>query len=277
MRAKPSWLQKKIDFLQIQQTQQLLKDLGLNTVCNHAMCPNIGECYRRGVATFLILGHVCTRNCAFCNIAQGQAGLPDAGEVERIVEAVARLRLRWVVITSVTRDDLPDGGAAHFAAVVSALRAYDASLKIELLIPDFAGSQEALQTVLAAAPDVIGHNIETVPSLYHLRKGASYARSISVLAAIARNTSLRCKSGLMLGLGESDEEIYRTIADIRNAGTHFLSIGQYLQPSRYNATVVDYVSPEKFDRYGDYARNLGFLHVESAPYVRSSYKAENYR
>lgn len=277
MRAKPSWLQKKIDFLQIQQTQQLLKDLGLNTVCNHAMCPNIGECYRRGVATFLILGHVCTRNCAFCNIAQGQAGLPDAGEVERIVEAVARLRLRWVVITSVTRDDLPDGGAAHFAAVVSALRAYDASLKIELLIPDFAGSQEALQTVLAAAPDVIGHNIETVPSLYHLRKGASYARSISVLAAIARNTSLRCKSGLMLGLGESDEEICRTIADIRNAGTHFLSIGQYLQPSRYNATVVDYVSPEKFARYGDYARNMGFLHVESDPYVRSSYKAENYR
>jgi len=276
MRTRPAWLDRKIDFTKMHETQQLLRGLDLNTVCNHARCPNITECYARRTATFLILGAHCTRNCRFCAVSPGTPELPDKTEPARLAQAVARLAVRHVVVTSVTRDDLADGGAAHYAAVVAAIRAGDSSVKVELLIPDFGGAYDSLRTVLDSSPDVLGHNVETVPSLYHIRAGASYARSIELLSRAKAGGAARVKSGIMLGLGESEGEIRATLRDIRDAGADYLSIGQYLQPSKSNIAVNEYIAPAKFAEYGDYARTLGFMHVESAPYVRSSYHADRF-
>lgn len=276
MQRLPVWLRRRIDFEKMRETQQLIASLGLNTVCNHALCPNISECYQNKTASFLILGHVCSRNCAYCNITSGKPVKPDPTEPRRVAEAVARLGLRCAVITSVTRDDLEDGGASQFCETVAALRAHDASVKIELLVPDFRGSHAALSSVIASSPDMFAHNIETVPSHYHFRSGASYARSLEVLRYARAEGGLRVKSGLMLGLGESDAEIRSCLRDIRDAGAEYLSIGQYLRPSKANVPVAEYYEERRFSEYAEYARGLGYVHVESGPYVRSSYRANEY-
>jgi lipoyl synthase len=277
MRAeRPHWLNRKIDFKQMHATQESLSGLGLNTVCNHALCPNISECYARKTATFLILGSICTRQCLFCNVHSGAPQPIDASEPERVAEAVQRLSLRYAVITSVTRDDLPDGGAEHFAQTVNAIRRINPQTKIELLIPDFSGSDDSLETVLASMPDVLGHNIEMVSSLYKIRKGASYERSLELLKSAKQTGSSIVKSGIMLGLGETDAEIRLCLRDIRDTGAEYISIGQYLQPSKENIPVVEYITPERFEEYKHFAIDIGFRHAESGPYVRSSYMADQY-
>lgn len=276
MRTRPEWLNRTIDFSKMRKTQKLLKGLNLNTVCNHALCPNISECYERNTATFLILGSKCTRDCRFCNVSSGPPENPEEDEPARIAEAVFRLKLKYVVITSVTRDDLLDGGAEHFSKTVTELRKRVPEIRIELLVPDFGGDEVSLDCVIDSAPDVLGHNIEMVPSLYYLRKGASYHRSLELLRRTKEKGVKRVKTGIMLGFGERDDEIKNCLKDIRETGTDYLSIGQYLQPSKESIVVADYVTPERFLEYGEYARELGFLHVESSPYVRSSYLADRY-
>jgi lipoyl synthase len=257
-------------------TQQSLSGLGLNTVCNHALCPNISECYARKTATFLILGSICTRQCSFCNVHSGTPQPIDASEPEKVAEAVQRLSLRYAVITSVTRDDLPDGGAEFFVQTVKAIRKINPQIKIELLIPDFNGNESSLKKVLSSGPDVLGHNIEMVPSLYKIRKGASYDRSLELLKSAKQIGPSIVKSGIMLGLGETDAEIRSCLRDIRNAGADYISIGQYLQPSKENIPVREYIEPERFEEYKRFALDIGFRHAESGPYVRSSYMADMY-
>jgi lipoic acid synthetase len=274
---KPEWLQKRINPAAHADMERLLGDLQLHTVCQEAACPNISECFRQQQATFLILGRICTRLCAFCNVAKEQPLAVDSGEPARLGEAVRRLGLSHVVITSPTRDDLADGGAGHYAATVAAVRLVSAWTAIELLIPDFQGDLAALATVAHAAPDIIGHNVETVPRLYQIREGADYLRSLHVLAALhGLAPGLRTKSGLMVGLGETDEELFDVFQDLRRAGCSYLSIGQYLAPSRRHHPVRAFIEPEKFECYREKALALGFVHVESGPYVRSSYHAAQY-
>lgn len=274
---KPEWLQKRINPAAHADMERLLGDLQLHTVCREASCPNISECFRQQQATFLILGRICTRLCAFCNVAKEQPLAVDPGEPARLGEAIRRLGLSHVVITSPTRDDLADGGAGHYAAAVAAIRAVSARTAIELLIPDFQGDPAALATVTQAAPEIIGHNVETVPRLYQIREGADYRRSLQVLAALhGLAPGLRTKSGLMVGLGETDEELFEVFQDLRRAGCSYLSIGQYLAPSRRHHPVRAFIEPEKFDCYREQALALGFTHVESGPYVRSSYHAAQY-
>jgi lipoic acid synthetase len=274
---KPEWLQKRINPAAHADMERLLGDLQLHTVCQEASCPNISECFRQQQATFLILGRICTRLCAFCNVAKEQPLAVDPGEPARLGEAIRRLGLSHVVITSPTRDDLADGGAGHYAAAVAAIRAVSARTAIELLIPDFQGDLAALATVTQAVPEIIGHNVETVPRLYHIREGADYRRSLQVLAAVhGLAPSLRTKSGLMVGLGETDEELIEVFQDLRRAGCSYLSIGQYLAPSRRHHPVRAFIEPEKFECYREKALALGFTHVESGPYVRSSYHAAQY-
>jgi lipoic acid synthetase len=257
--------------------ERMLGDLKLNTVCREASCPNISECFRKQQATFLILGRICTRLCSFCNVAKEEPLPLDPAEPGRVAEAVVRLNLSHVVITSPTRDDLADGGAGLYAATVAAVRAASPGTRIELLIPDFGGDRNALTTVAAAAPDILGHNLETVPRLYHIRSGADYRRSLGVLAALHElSPLLKTKSGVMVGLGETDEELFTLFADLRLTGCAYLSIGQYLAPSRKHFPVQAYVEPAKFDLYRQQALGLGFTHVESGPYVRSSYHAADY-
>ncbi|MDR3121751.1 MAG: lipoyl synthase [Clostridiales bacterium] len=278
MNPKPAWLRKK---LIADPNQQLVEDtlagLRLNTVCREAGCPNSGECFARGTATFLILGDVCTRDCRFCAVRGGAPSAPDAEEPERVARAVAALGLRHAVVTSVTRDDLPDGGARFFAATVAAVRQTSPAARIELLIPDFAGDRAALAAVAAAGPDVIGHNMETVAALYaDVRPQADYRRSLSLLSGLAgMNGGIRRKSGFMLGLGESRAQVLALMEDLRAAGCELLTIGQYLAPTRAHLPVVEYVRPDVFSEYGDIAKSMGFLGVQSAPFVRSSYRAES--
>ncbi len=274
---KPEWLQKKINPAAHAEMERLLGDHRLHTVCQEAMCPNISECFRNRQATFLILGKRCTRLCSFCNVTK-EVPLPaDPAEPGRVAAAVARLGLAHVVITSPTRDDLPDGGASLYAATVAAIRAASPATRVELLIPDFQGSRPSLAVVAEAHPDIIGHNVETVPRLYGIRSGADYRRSLSVLATARELTpALPTKSGIMLGLGETEEEVLEVFADLRRAGCAYLSIGQYLAPSRRHFPVQEFVRPEQFDRLRERALVMGFVHVESGPYVRSSYLAEQY-
>jgi lipoic acid synthetase len=250
-----------------------LARLGLRTVCREARCPNVGECWGAGTATVLLLGDVCTRGCAFCGVTAGAPAPPDPAEPERVAKAAAELSWRHVVVTSVTRDDLPDGGAAHFAAVVRALRREAPGATVELLVPDFAGNADALRCVVDAAPDILAHNVETVPRLYpSVRKGASFARSIELLRrAAAMRPSLLLKSGIMVGLGETEGEILAVFRDLHAAGCRSLTVGQYLPPSREHLPVYEYVSPERFDRLAEAARAIGFDRVLSGPLVRSSY------
>ncbi len=260
---------------QYEETRRLLRDGHLHTVCQEAHCPNIFECFSRHTATFLILGDHCTRDCRFCAVQQGPLQPPDPDEPRRVARAAAEMRLRYVVVTSVTRDDLPDGGAAHFAATIEALRLAIPEVRVEVLIPDFQGDPAALAVVLAATPDVLNHNIETVPRLYPtVRPQAQYQRSLRLLADAARQAPhIPTKSGLMLGLGESDAEIRQTLADLRGAHCRLLTLGQYLQPTPRNLPVVRYVPPEEFNQWRRIALDLGFDHVAAAPFVRSSYQA----
>jgi lipoic acid synthetase len=274
---RPEWLQKKISPAAHADMDRMLEDLRLHTVCREANCPNISECYCSGRATFLILGAACTRLCSFCNVSKKETSPPDPGEPERVAEAVRRLGLEFVVITSPTRDDLPDGGAGIFSRTVAAIRSVSPDTGIELLIPDFRGERESLARVVRARPDIIGHNLETVPRLYHIRKGADYRRSLEVLKILLElNPALKTKSGIMLGLGEEESEVLDLFSDLLETGCLYLSIGQYLAPSRKHYPVQSFVPPEKFEDFRKRALTMGFEHVESGPYVRSSYLAERY-
>jgi lipoic acid synthetase len=257
------------------ETMATVRTLGLHTVCQEARCPNIGECWGHRTATFMLLGDTCTRNCAFCAVTHGRPLTVDPGEPVRVAHAVERLGLRHVVVTSVNRDDLPDGGAAHFAATASAIHARLAACRVEVLVPDFQGNLGSVETVVASPIDVFNHNVETVPRLYkRVRPGARYVRSLEVLSHAARSRSgLLTKAGLMLGLGESQDELLRVFGDLREAGCQILTLGQYLRPTSAHLPVERYVTPAEFETLRNHALSLGFQHVESGPLVRSSYHA----
>jgi lipoic acid synthetase len=276
---QPRWLWRRISpesEAAVDRMTGLLDGLALHTVCQEARCPNLAECFGQGTATFLILGDRCTRGCRFCAVGHGRPALLDPGEPQRVAEAAARLGLRHAVLTSVTRDDLPDGGASHFAATVQALRRRLPAVIVEVLIPDLGGSHAALQTVLEAGPDVLNHNVETVPRLYRtVRPGADYHRSLALLArAKAMRPGLVTKSGLMLGLGERTAEVLQVLHDLRRAGCDLLTLGQYLQPGDGQLPVARYVPPDEFARYREKAEAMGFRGVASGPLVRSSHQAE---
>jgi lipoic acid synthetase len=253
----------------------LMRALELHTVCEEARCPNIGDCWNRGTATFMILGDVCTRACGFCAVKTGLPGAaPDLAEARRVADAVARMRLRHAVITSVNRDDQPDGGAGVFAACIREIRARVPGCAVEVLIPDFKGAWDALQVVVDARPEILNHNTETVPRLYRrVRPGARFARSLELLSR-AKRAGLLTKSGIMLGLGEDAGEIRDCIREIRAAGTDILTVGQYLRPSAGHLPIARYVPPAEFAELKAFALALGYSHVESGPLVRSSYHAE---
>lgn len=253
-----------------------LDEMGVNTVCQSARCPNLGECFARRQATFMIMGDICTRNCRFCAVAHGRPNPLDGEEPRRVAEAAKRLGLRHVVVTSVTRDDLPDGGAAHFAATMAALREVAAGAAVEVLVPDFQGSRSALSTVVEGRPEVLGHNVEMAPRLYpSLRPQADYRRSLALLReAREMRPELLTKSGFMVGLGETEDELVELLRGLGEVGVRAVTIGQYLQPTRGNVPVSEYVAPEAFARYEDIARRMGFPHVASGPLVRSSYHAK---
>jgi lipoic acid synthetase len=274
---KPPWLKRRLPSgPQYEQTRALLRSGNLHTVCQEANCPNIFECFSRHTATFLILGDRCTRNCSFCAVQHGPTGPPDAAEPRRLAAAAARMKLAYVVVTSVTRDDLPDGGAAIFGETITRLRKQIPGVRIEVLIPDFQGDPDALQTVLKAGPDVLNHNIETVARLYGLvRPQADYRQSLQLLERVRRHAPhIPTKSGLMLGLGEHDDEIRQTLLDLRAVQCRILTLGQYLRPSRQHHAVSRYVPPEEFDHWRSEALAMGFEQVASGPFVRSSYDAD---
>jgi len=251
----------------------LLGELGLSTVCTSARCPNKGECFSRGTATFMILGEVCTRNCGFCAVASGSGAPVNPDEPLAVASACAEMGIRHAVVTSVTRDDLPDGGAGQFAEVRRAIRSLDRGITVELLVPDFRGDWSSLDTVLSAEPDVLNHNVETVPRLYpHVRSGADYQRSLDLLARAADKTTT--KSGLMVGLGETRTELTEVMGDLSSVGCKILTVGQYLAPSNDHLPVERYLEPMGFDEIRDEAIAMGFSAVASGPFVRSSYRAE---
>ena len=255
--------------------RKLTRDLKLHTVCESARCPNRPKCFAEGTATFMILGDICTRNCTFCAIKHGKPQAPDPYEPEHIVEAVEKLRLQYVVITSVTRDDLPDGGASQFAQTIKAIYSYNAKLSVEVLIPDFGGSPTALQIVIDAQPTGLNHNVETVPRLYpEVRPEAEYRRSLELLKkGKILDGGLLTKSGLMVGLGESRHEVIEVMTDLRQAGCDILTIGQYLQPTLRHHRLVRYILPEEFEEYQNVGREMGFAYVMAGPLVRSSFHA----
>jgi len=276
-RRKPAWLTRRLPAgPAYEEMRALLAEGQLHTVCQEACCPNQFECFSNRTATFLILGDRCSRDCGFCAVGSDPQGPPDAAEPQRVAAAAVKLGLRYVVVTSVTRDDLPDGGAGHFAATIEALRTALPAAKVEVLIPDFQGDEAALATVLAARPDVLNHNIETVPRLYAtVRPQAVYTRSLELLQrAEVLAPDIPRKSGLMLGLGEQPAEVRATLDDLFDAGVRRLTLGQYLQPSRQHLPVNRYVPPEEFAAWEQEARDMGFGRVASAPFVRSSYHAE---
>jgi lipoic acid synthetase len=257
------------------ETRGIVKELGLHTVCEEAHCPNLGECWGNKTATFMLLGDTCTRNCSFCAVAHGKPLAIDPHEPARVAEAVARLGLRHVVVTSVDRDDLADGGAGHFAATAIAIRRAAPGCRIEVLVPDFQGNLEAVRTVVEAPIAIFNHNVETVPRLYRqVRPGARYERSLAILGAARDPVGSRMtKAGLMLGLGETVDEVRQVFSDLRDVGCDILTMGQYLRPSPRHIAVERYLTPAEFDALGHEARARGFRHVESGPLVRSSYHA----
>jgi lipoic acid synthetase len=278
IQRKPPWIRVRAPNSPVyHETRAAMRDLGLVTVCEEAACPNIGECWSRRHATMMILGSVCTRACAFCNVATGLPDLLDPREPERVAEAVARLGLRHVVITSVDRDDLDDGGAAHFAAVISSIRKAAPDTTIEVLTPDFLRKDGAVETVVEARPDVYNHNLETVPRLYPaVRPGARYFHSLRLLDQVKRlDPAMFTKSGMMAGLGESKAEILQVMDDLRSAEVDFLTIGQYLQPTPKHHPVDRFVTPDEFDSYETAAGGKGFLLVSASPLTRSSYHADS--
>jgi lipoic acid synthetase len=273
---KPDWLKVRApgspSYLRL---KSLMRDLRLHTVCEEARCPNIGECWTHGTATFMILGDICTRACGYCAIGHGRPNAVDAAEPARVADAVQTLRLAHVVITSVDRDDLPDGGASIFAGTVRAIRDRTPDVSIEVLIPDFQGSEAALCTVLDARPDILNHNTETVPRLYRLaRSGGRYSRTLELLdRSRAYAPTIATKSGIMLGLGEEWDEVIATLGDLRAVGCAILTLGQYLRPSPAHLPMARYYHPDEFARLKAIALEMGFTHVESGPLVRSSYHA----
>jgi len=273
---KPDWLKVRFpagpNYARI---DRLHREQGLHSVCRSAACPNQGECWEQGTATFMILGDHCTRDCRFCNVTH-ETPLPiDPQETDKVAKAIAELKLNHAVITSVTRDDLKDGGAAQFAALTRAIHSYRPECRVELLVPDLQGNHEALSTILMAKPEIFGHNLETVPRLYPLaRAGADYQRSLDLLAAAAQTApDIPTKSGLMLGMGETMDEIPSVMQNLQKAGCRMLTLGQYLQPTRHHLPVVRYVEPAEFASLRDAGLQLGFAHVEAGPLVRSSYHA----
>ena len=270
----PSWLRRRIVHSPNgERVRTILSDLALETVCRNAHCPNLHECYARGTATFLLMGRTCTRSCGFCAVEHGQPPPLDPTEPERVAEAVVRLALRHVVLTSVTRDDLPDGGADHFAQTIRAIRRRS-NASIEVLTPDFGGQLDAVDCVLEAEPQIFNHNVETVPRLYPaVRPQAVYERSLLVLEYAARRHRATLKSGFMIGLGESRAEVLALLQDLRHSGVAVVTIGQYLSPSPLHLPVKRFVPPEEFDDIAEQCRQMGFLAVFAGPFVRSSYNA----
>jgi lipoic acid synthetase len=274
---KPSWLKVKAPQGKIfSQTKGLLDDLNITTVCEEASCPNIGNCWSKKHATMMIMGDICTRACSFCNVATGKPNKLDLSEPIRVAKSVAKLNLNHVVITSVDRDDLYDGGADHFVATITDIRKHSPNTSIEILTPDFLKKNGALQKVINAKPDVFNHNLETVPRLYpSVRPGARYFHSLSLLAKVKEvDPNIFTKSGIMVGLGESQNEIYQVMDDMRSADIDFLTIGQYLQPSTKHYPLVRYYTPKEFEDLGIIAKAKGFLLVSSSPLTRSSYHAD---
>lgn len=276
-RRKPEWLKIKLPRgFKTSQVVGLLNEKHLHTICSSGMCPNRGECWGNGTATFMIGGNICTRNCKFCNVPSGRPLPLDPNEIDEIVASVKSLKLRHVVITSVDRDDLDDCGAHYWASMIRRLKEECPDVTMEVLIPDFKGNLDLVDLVIAERPDVISHNMETVRRLTpEVRTFATYDNSLRVIGHIAKS-GIRSKSGIMLGLGETEEEIIRTMDDLRSVGCEVMTIGQYLQPTKENYPLQEYVTPEKFEEYGRIARSKGFRHVESAPMVRSSYHAEKH-
>lgn len=270
----PKWLKRPLPTTEMSFTSSVIEDLRLETVCESAKCPNRTECWSQRTATFMILGNVCTRPCGFCSVPRGKTEMVEADEPERVAEAAQRLGLRHVVITCVTRDDLPDGGAEHFHRCVQAVRRRTGAA-VEVLTSDFLGNRTAISRVIAARPDVFNHNTETVPRLYpQVRRNADYQRTLDLLAQVKEEApEIPTKSGLMLGLGETLEEVLDVAADLRRVGVEMLTIGQYLQPTPRQLPVVRYVPPEEFEEIGALCRRLGFGMVASGPFVRSSYHA----
>lgn len=275
IRTKPEWLRKNLDFSSINGLTPMLRALNLNTVCESAKCPNRGECFKKSTATFMILGNVCSRNCRFCAVTEGCPVPVDENEPEKVAEASEKLNLKHVVVTSVTRDDLPDGGAEHFAKTVKAIRNKLPGSTVEVLIPDFKGDFDALMTVINSRPDIINHNMETVPRLYpEVRPMAKYQTSLTLLHRLKEyGKGIFSKTGIMVGLGETDDEVLKVMDDLIAVSCDVLTIGQYLPPSKRHAALKEYVSPEKFDYYREMGLEKGFRFVASAPLVRSSYNA----
>ena len=276
-KSKPDWIRVKAPTSQeYLNTRDLMREQKLNTVCEEAACPNIGECWAKKHATVMILGSVCTRACAFCNVKTGRPDLLDPHEPERLAAAIAKLGLRHVVITSVDRDDLPDGGANHFAECIKEIRQKSPDVTIEILTPDFLNKEGAIEIIADAMPDVFNHNVETVPSLYKkIRPSSRYFTSLQLLANIKKiKPEIFTKSGMMVGLGETKEEIYQVMDDLRAADVDFITIGQYLQPTPKHAEVKRFVEPTEFELYRDMARAKGFLMVSASPLTRSSYHAD---
>lgn len=276
---KPGWLKiRPPSGTKFTGLKNIIEDFKLNTVCTSAMCPNLGECWTRGTATFMILGSVCTRNCRFCAVKKGKEGeTPDVSEPIRVAQAVEKMCLKYVVLTSVDRDDLRDGGAGHFADCIKAIKNRDNNIEVEVLIPDFQGNKVCLSKITDAHPDVLGHNIETVEELQvKVRdRRAGYKLSLEVLEKVKKmSSSIHTKSSLMLGLGETEDMVKRTMDDLRSAGVSTLTLGQYLRPTRMQLEVKEYISPEKFALYKKRASEKGFISIMSGPLVRSSYMAQ---
>lgn len=276
-RRKPEWLKIKLPRgFKASQVVEMLNERHIHTICSSGMCPNRAECWGNGTATFMLCGAVCTRNCRFCNVTGGKPGPLDPQEIEDIVRSVKELKLKHVVITSVTRDDLPDGGACHWAAMIRRLHEECPGVTMEVLIPDMQGNTDLLDIILAEHPDVISHNLETVRRLTpEVRRVATYDRSLQVLKYLA-DKGANTKSGIMLGLGETEEEVLQAMDDLRAVGCRIMTIGQYLQPSKLHYPVQDYIHPDKFEEYRLKGIEKGFAHIESAPMVRSSYHAEKH-
>lgn len=275
--SRPEWLKIKTQVNQrMAEVEELLKSLSLHTICDEANCPNRIECYNRKTATFMILGKFCTRNCTFCNVEKNAPQMVDMNEPLHIAKAVNELDLKHVVITSVTRDDLPDGGAAHFARTICEISKLDGKPMVEVLIPDFSGSKEALRKVITARPEIINHNVETVPRLYfNVRPMAIYARSLKLLRNVKTMSGMiYTKSGIMLGLGEKKEEVLQVLKDLRAVDCDFVTIGQYLAPSKNHHPVIEYVHTDVFAEYERICYEMGFKYVASGPLVRSSYQAD---
>ena len=278
IQRKPEWIRMKVpDSARYQEIKKILRENNLHTVCEEASCPNIGECFSGGTATFMILGDICTRRCPFCDVAHGKPLAPDVNEPENLARTIAQMKLKYVVITSVDRDDLRDGGAQHFVDCIQAVRAHSPQIKIEILVPDFRGRLDVAMEILnKAPPDVMNHNLETVPRLYkQARPGSDYQNSLSLLKIFGDlYPNVPTKSGLMLGLGETDEEILAVMQDLRAHNVSMLTLGQYLQPSVHHLPVMRYVAPIIFDELKQKAEAMGFNNTASGPMVRSSYHAD---